>query len=150
YPVRWILFVVDCISRVESSKLMLGPPLLPASIAYCIALLIFFLCLRLKSYRLPSLCLMLVSCAALLWRAPLPPLTIATFPGALVVVDANRQAVCLGNCADKSVARFLSYNGVKVSPANARNFKIKASGLWTTVESVLPSTSILVGSPAAH
>src|SRR5262249_18380988 len=97
----------------------------------------------------PSLCLLLVACAALLWRAPLPPLMVATFPGALVILDANRHAVCLGDCSGKSAARFFSYNGVKASPANAKNFKVTVSGPWTTVESVSPATSILVGWPGA-
>jgi len=149
YPVRWILFVVDCISRVESSKLTVGPPPLLASVGYFAAFLIFLLCLRHRSYRRSSLCLLLAAAAALLWRAPLPPLTVATFPGALVIIDANRHSVCLGDCSGKSAARFLSYNGVKISSANQENFKVRVSGAWTTVESVSPPASVLVGWPAA-
>ena len=100
-----------------------------------------------RRHRRVSLSLLLVAFVALLWRAPLPPLTVAAFPGAIVIIDAHRQAICLGDCSGKSLARFLSYNGVKPGPGKANNFKVRASGVWTTVESASPPASILVGSP---
>ncbi len=146
YPVRWILFIADSISGVESSKLTLGPPPLMSAVLYCAAFFLFLLSLRGRQYRPACLCLLVVAFVGLLWRAPLPPLTVATFPGAVVIIDADRRAVCLGDCSGKSVLRFLSYHGVKPLPGTGSNFKIQVSGMWTTVESVSPPASILVGS----
>lgn len=149
HGLRWMLYVAGLVSGVDSSKLTVGCPPLWTVLAYYGAFLTLLATVRRERHSLLAACFFLGAAAALLKPAPLPPLMVAVFPQAVVVVNQSRDAVCVGDCARKTVGRFLAYHGIKGQQAGYGALKVSRRGQFTVIDSSVPAVTLVVADPSA-
>lgn len=124
YPIHSILLIVDALSGFESAKLELGPPE-PCTVGiYYVCLMVLFVSLRARRFRLIFSALFLLSLGLLLWRRPLPPVSLYACKGAVILLNSDRQALCLGEVGRSCQIRFLRYFGATVVRQQSANFDI--------------------------
>lgn len=124
YPIHLILLIVDALSGFESAKLNLGPPEPWTVGIYYACLIALFVSLRARRFRLILSALFLLSLGLLLWRRPSPPLSLYSCKGTVILLSADRQALCLGEVGQSCPTRFLRYFGATVVGQQSANFAI--------------------------
>ncbi|HEY9870602.1 MAG TPA: ComEC/Rec2 family competence protein [Candidatus Obscuribacterales bacterium] len=149
YGLRWMLYVAGLVSGVESSKLTIGCPPLWSVLLYYGAFFTLLATVRRERHRLLAACLFLGAAGALLKPAPLPPLMVAVFSQAVVVVNQNRDAVCVGDSGHKAVRRFLAYHGIKAQQAGYGSLGVRSCGSIRVIDSSVPAVSLVLASPGA-
>jgi ComEC/Rec2-related protein len=145
YPIKLMVAVVNLLSSCEQAKLHLGPPFPAAVIVYYLCFVLFQLLLRVsRPYMYAPLVLAPAICC-LMYRPALPPLMLACFPDAIVCLDAQRQAVFLGNEKSTEVERFLRYYGSKIPNPAATNLSIKTVRDGVSIlDTSLPDSRVLI------
>jgi competence protein ComEC len=149
YGLRWMLYVAGLFSGVDSPKLTVGCPPLWSLLLYYGAFFTLLATVRQGRHRLLAACLFLGAAGALLKPAPLPPLMVAVFPEAVVVVNHNRDAVCVGECGHKAVRRFLAYHGIKAQQTAYGALKVSSRGPFMVINSSVPAVTLVLVRPGA-
>jgi ComEC/Rec2-related protein len=130
-PLTIMLLLVNAFSSCEAAKFSLGPPTVFSFIFYYIALLLFFISLRLQRKTRLTAALFVTSFCILLWRPAPPVLTIGNLHNQQIVINANHQAIKIQstdstNRPDKMVDRYLAYNGAKLEPSAFTSGNLKS------------------------
>ena len=147
YPLRLIIAVVSVLASCEWAKLHLGPPTVKSLLAYYACLLWLFLSLHTRQFRLAALSGYLLALAALIWRPPPPALTLSVHQRSLVMLDGDRQALCLGNDHGNEIGRFLAFFGARAGCVSRSHFQVQRYGAATVVEVCRAKTNILILNP---
>jgi competence protein ComEC len=124
YPINLIMLVVDVLSRYEAAKLDLGPPEAWAVVFYYFCLTGMFASLRIQRFRTVACVLFLLALGLIVWRPSAPALTLCSFKGAVILMTADRQAVCLGETERLGPTRCLQYFGATAAPLDSGAFAV--------------------------
>ncbi|MBI4533151.1 MAG: ComEC family competence protein [Candidatus Melainabacteria bacterium] len=144
YPLKGMLAGATYLSSWDCAKLAPGPPQPLLFIAFYVTFALMIVSLRAKHFRIGCLVAFLGACGGLVWQCPLPYLTLACFPQTVVLVNAQHEAMSIGDARTKQVQRFLGYMGAKVEEETLPWVSVTQQGAFTIVDVKQPKMTLVV------
>lgn len=137
--IKLLMLIVDWFNSAKWSVICTGPPSIHAIIFYYVSLLSLFTCTALRFRAAVSASLLIAAAIALLYRPPMPPLTVIKMRQTVIAIDSQRNALVIGENTNLQVRRCLSFFATK-----AVNASTTPSGMTECIQWETTDTDLLV------
>lgn len=135
--IKLLMLIVDCFNSAKWSMICTGPPSVHAIIFYYASLLSLCTCTALRFRAAVSASLLIAAAIGLLYRPPMPPLTVIKMRQTVIAIDSQRNALVVGENANLQVRRCLSFFATKPVNASTTPTGMTECMQWETTDTAL-------------